>query len=257
MKGTIISLAVLLFIPAAVAAQDFRWHGVLASGKILEVRGINGPIHASRASGNEAEVTAVKRARRSDPAEVEIKVVESSEGVTICAIYPTRHGRHDGDCRFGGDNDSDSKDNDVEVSFEVHVPAGVELVAETVNGDVSARDLAGDASMTTVNGDVEVETGGVARGTTVNGSIRARMGRADWQRSVNFTTVNGGITVQLPANASADIKATTVNGSVESDFPITVQGRMQAGSLRGRIGDGGRSLDLTTVNGSIRLEKGA
>jgi hypothetical protein len=47
-----------------------------------------------------------------------------------------------------------------------------------------------------------------------------------------------------------------VNGSVESDFPITVRGRMNPRSLRGRIGEGGRDLDLTTVNGSIRLLKG-
>jgi DUF4097 and DUF4098 domain-containing protein YvlB len=62
--------------------------------------------------------------------------------------------------------------------------------------------------------------------------------------------------VRLPGNLSADVEATTVNGSVESDFPIVVRGRMQAGSLKGRIGEGGRVLDLTTVNGSIRLEKG-
>lgn len=257
MKARILVLAVLALIPAALPAQDFRWHGALASGKTLEVRGINGPIRASRATGQEAEVVATKRARRSDPADVEIKVVEHAAGVTICAVYPSRRGRKTNECRPDGGGQNDTDDNDVEVAFEVRVPAGVEFVGSTVNGDVAGRDLPGDANLTTVKGDVDVESGGVSRGTTVNGSITARLGRADWHNSLSFTTVNGGITVRLPDNLSADVEATTVNGSVQSDFPITVRGRMQAGALKGRIGEGGRVLDLTTVNGSIRLEKGS
>jgi DUF4097 and DUF4098 domain-containing protein YvlB len=144
----------------------------------------------------------------------------------------------------------------VQVTFDVKLPEGVKFDGSTVNGDVIARDLSGDAVVTTVNGDVEVETGGVAEATTVNGSIRVSLGRADWKGALRFTTVNGGITVRLPGSFTADIDATTVNGSVESDFPITVRGRMNPRSLRGRIGEGGRDLDLTTVNGSIRLLKG-
>lgn len=256
MKITTLGLIGLILAPVAADAQDFRWHGAMAKGKTLEVRGINGPIRASRASGSEAEVVATRRARKSDPASVEIKMVEDGGHVTVCAIYPTRRGRPANECRPGGGNDGETRDNDVEVAFEVRVPAGVEFRGVTVNGDVTVRNLDSEASLATVNGDIDVETGGVAEGTTVNGSITARLGRADWDRSLKFTTVNGGIRVSLPSGASTEVEATTVNGSVESDFPIMVQGRLRSGSLRGRIGEGGRSLDLTTVNGSIRLEKG-
>lgn len=255
MRCSLLLPVVLAAATHSLAAQDFRWHGSLAAGKTLEVRGINGSIRATRASGAEAEVVATKRGRKSDPASVEIKVIESADGVTICALYPSRRGRPN-ECRPGGGGHNDSDDNDVEVPFEVRVPAGVAFIGSTVNGDVSGRDLPTDATLSTVNGDVDVETGGVAHATTVNGSIRARIGRADWRQTLAFTTVNGGITVSLPASTSADVVATTVNGSVESDFPITVRGRIGAGSLRGRIGDGGRDLNLTTVNGSIRLQKG-
>jgi DUF4097 and DUF4098 domain-containing protein YvlB len=244
-----------LALAAPLAAQDFRWHGAIASGKTLEIRGINGDIRASRASGSEAEVTATKRAHRGDPDAVEIKVIEDAEGVLICAVYPSRRSSRPNDCRrHGGQNDIDDHD-DVEVTFEVKVPAGVELDANTVNGNVIARDLPADAEMATVNGDIEVEAGGVAHGTTVNGSIKARLGRADWKDRVDFTTVNGSVAVTLPANASADLDATTVNGSIDSDFPITIRGRMNPQSLRGRIGDGGRELKLTTVNGGITIRK--
>ncbi len=244
----------LIAMAAPLAAQDFRWHGAIASGKSLEIRGINGAVHATRASGGEAEVTASKRARRSNPEDVEIKMVEDAEGVLICAVYPSRRSSRPNDCRRNG-TQNDTGDNDVEVTFEVKVPAGVAFDAATVNGDVTARDLPADAELTTVNGDVDVEAGGVAHATTVNGSIKARLGRADWKDRVDFTTVNGSITVSLPATVSADLEASTVNGSIDSDFPITMRGRMNPQSLRGRIGDGGRDLKLTTVNGGITLRK--
>ena len=252
------SLALLvlgsLVTAGALEAQDFRWHAALASGKTLEVRGISGRVRASRASGSEAEVTAVKKAgRRGDPEDVEIQVVEDNDGVTICALYPTRRGKSE--CRSGGGHNENFKDTDVEVDFEVRVPAGVDFVGTTVNGDVFASDLPADAEVSSVNGDVEVSAAGLARGSTVNGSITAVVGKAAWTGSLRFATVNGGIRVTLPPDIDAEVDANTVNGSIDSDFPITMQGRMRPREFHGVIGKGGRRLELTTVNGSIELRK--
>jgi len=144
-----------------------------------------------------------------------------------------------------------TKRNDVKVDFTVEVPAGVELEAVTVNGDVTIRDLSSSVEAVTVNGDIEVDTNGSATATTVNGSIEARMGKLS--DDLEFTTVNGGITLTLPEGAGASVEATTVNGSIETDFPITIKGRWGPRSARGEIGGGGPSLEVTTVNGSIRL----
>ena len=95
----------------------------------------------------------------------------------------------------------------------------------------------------------------VFEAVTVNGSIYASMGRADWTDGVDFHTVNGGITLELPATFSAEVRASTVNGDIETDFPLTVTGRFGPRHLRGTVGTGGRDLDLNTVNGSIRLRK--
>lgn len=252
------SLALALVLPALAAlpldGQDFRWSGTLGTGKTLEVRGINGRIHATRASAGQALVTATKRAKDDDPAEVEIEVVEHDGGVTICAVYPSRRASRPNSCRPGG-GQNNMRDNDVEVQFEVQVPAGVRFEGSNVNGDVNATGLPADAEVATVNGDVEVSADGHLEATTVNGSITARLGRAEWERGLRFTTVNGGITLTLPAGLDADVEASTVNGSIDSDFPISVSGRMNPQTLRGRIGKGGRELELTTVNGSIRLRK--
>ena len=232
------------------AAEDFAWRGRLTAGQTLEVRGINGGITAD-ATGGEAEVTAIKKARTSDPASVEIKTIEHSGGVTICAVYPTRGGGRANDCESGGN----IRNNDVQVEFTVKVPAGVKLKVHTVNGGVRVGEVESDVDAASVNGSINVAATGLVKAETVNGSIEASMGRADWTGQLDFETVNGSITLDLPADLSADVDAETVNGRIDVDFPLTGNVRKTKRELRGTIGGGGRSLDLETVNGSITLRK--
>src|SRR5438034_90349 len=107
-----------------------------------------------------------------------------------------------------------------------------------------------------VNGDVRASAGsGDVEARTVNGEIVASLGRATWRDALEFRTVNGGITLDLPAGLSTEVRAKTVNGDIQTDFPLMVTGRLGPRSLRGTIGSGGRRLALETVNGSIRLRK--
>src|SRR5438445_505926 len=89
----------------------------------------------------------------------------------------------------------------------------------------------------------------------VNGEIGVSVGRATWSDALEFRTVNGGITLDLPAGLSTEVRATTVNGDIQTDFPLMVTGRLGPRRLHGTIGSGGRRLALETVNGSIRLRK--
>jgi len=236
------------------AADDFSWSGRIADGKALEIKGVNGGIHAEAATGDQVEVTAIKTARHSDPDSVKVEVVEHADGVTICAVYPSREGRPN-ECAPGSRGRMSVRDNDVKVEFRVRVPAGVRFVARTVNGGINARGLKGDVLARTVNGGVEVETAGHAEAETVNGSIDAAVGRSDWAGSAHFETVNGAISLSLPEGTNADLSASTVNGGIDTDFPITVQGRINRRHLEGTIGSGGRELELKTVNGSIEIRK--
>ena len=237
---------------AANARQGERWswHGPVAQGKTIEIRGINGDVSAEAATGSEVEVTAMKRGRRSDPDEVRIEVVESDAGVTVCAVYPGDNNR----CAAGGGR-MNTHNNDVEVTFSVRVPRGVGFDGNTVNGDVEIAGVTGDVDANTVNGSVRLETaGGEASGASVNGGVTAIV-HSIGQHPMRFHSVNGTVNVTLPTGISADVDARTVNGSIDTDFPINVVGRMSPRHIAGTIGQGGRHLELETVNGSIRLHK--
>jgi hypothetical protein len=240
---------------AAQQVQDWEWQGHVDRGDAIEIKGINGGIKASGTSGSQVSVTAVKKGRDDDPSTVRIEVVEHSGGVTICAVYPDVNGKKN-ECKRGDEGRLSNKDNDVSVSFIVEVPSGVRLLGTTVNGEIDVGSVDGEVVATTVNGDVRVSTNNIARATTVNGSIHASMGRADWEGTLSFNTVNGSITVDLPAGVSTEVSAATVNGHMESDFPLTVKGKFSMKNMHGTIGNGGRELKMNTVNGSVELKSG-
>ena len=253
---TPVMVGATLLLGSHIAAQtDFQWRGRVASGQTIEIKGTNGDIRATASSSGEVEVTAARSARRSNPADVRIEVVPHAGGVTICAVYPTVPGREPNTCGPGGEGRSNTRDNDTVVHFDVRVPYGVGFVGRTVNGEINAESLQGDAEAYTVNGSVRLATTGLAVARTVNGSVNVSMGRADWPNGATFKTVNGGITLTLPSVVDAELRAEVLNGDIKSEFPITVTGEMSRRRLSGRIGGGGRDLNLSTVNGSITLLK--
>jgi Putative adhesin len=236
----------------ALAQNDFEWTGQLAPGQSIELIGVNGSIRASAARGGNVVVTAAKTAGRSNPADVRIETVAHAGGVTVCAIYPSPDGAAN-ECRPGGRGRNNTRDNDTRVDFTVQVPAGIGLLARTVNGSIDAEGLQGDADGTTVNGSVNVSTTGSARATTVNGSINATMGRAVWPNGGKFTTVNGEVTLRLPSSVNADVRLSTVSGGIRSDFPLQMANDPGPKHAEGVLGAGGQKLDVTTVNGGISL----
>lgn len=249
-------LAVAAVLPwTAFAQADFNWSGTLNPGQTLEIKGVNGSIRAEFAAGNMIEVSARKTANRSDPASVRIEVVPSANGITICSVYPSDGGQANY-CEGGRGGRSDNRDNDVSVDYTVKLPAGVRFAPKTVNGSVTALGLRSDVNGTSVNGNVKIRTTGLASAKSVNGSIEAAMGVASWSGSLDFKTVNGSIDLTLPPGASADVHATTMSGNFRSDFPVTMNGRLEERKVEGRIGAGGRELNLTTVNGAITVHQG-
>ncbi len=247
-----------LVVAAPAAAQQtapFDWSGTIAQGRAIEIVGVNGDVDALASEDGRVHVHATRSARRSDPQSVRIEVIEHNGGVTICAVYPTpRDARHENSCEPGGGNNS-VNNNDVEVHFTVRVPAGVRFDGSTVNGSVEVEGLRSDVQASTVNGDVRVSTSGLAQASTVNGDISARVGSGTLTEDLEFSTVNGSIDLSAPSGLNADLEASTVNGDIESDFEVTVRGSMDRQSIRGTIGSGGEDLDLSTVNGRIRLRR--
>ena len=235
---------------------DFRWDGRIPAGSWLEVHNLNGNIRVEAGSGDRTEVVAVKRWRRGDPSVVRIESVKfgGEKGhVRVCAMW-LESARCDEEGYTAGRGNNR---NDTQVDFTVRLARGVKVDVGTVNGTVRVHGATAEVEASTVNGNVDVSTsGGPVNAETVNGSIDARMATLDGEADLEYSTVNGSITLTLPSRTSAEVDLSTVNGHFETDFPVQARGRISRTHLRGTIGEGGRRIRAKTVNGSVELRKG-
>jgi len=71
------------------------------------------------------------------------------------------------------------------------------------------------------------------------------MGRADWTDELEFSTVNGGITLILPGKLDTEVCQHGERGNRDR---LAAHGfrALQQPAIRGTIGAGGRALSLST-----------
>ncbi|WP_337169701.1 DUF4097 family beta strand repeat-containing protein [Gemmatimonas aurantiaca] len=251
----------LIGMAAPAHAQDsrrenaFTWSGTIPSGRQLFIKNINGGIDVERSSSGRVEVTAEKQWRRGNPEQVRIEQKRSGDNVVICALW-NEESTCDEDGIRSRRSSRHSDRNDVSVHFTVRVPEGVRVNLSTVNGGIEVNGVTSEVVATTVNGSLRARSaGGPVRATTVNGSIYVAMGSVGSAEELEYTTVNGAITIELPDNFGAQFDLSTVNGRVNTDFPITVSGTLSSRRLRGTVGNGHTRLRASTVNGAITLRR--
>ncbi len=127
------------------------------------------------------------------------------------------------------------------------------LSLETHNGDVTAKANAPALSLTTHNGQVSVEAEtGELHCVTHNGSVSGELTGAG-PLSGKVSSYNGEIRLALGPDLSATIDCSTHNGRirVNREMKRTVDKKHL---LKGTIGDGEGSLDISTHNGSVTLD---
>jgi hypothetical protein len=233
--------------------ETFEWSGEIAPAGTVEIKNINGDVRALPSSDGMVRVLALKEGEHDDPSTVRIEVLESQQGVTICAVYPDVPGQPVNQCLPGMAGQLSSRSNDVSVTFDIEVPAGRAFIGRTMAGSVEAADLTGYVHARAMAGDIDISTSGIAEATTINGDITASIGRGAWDRDLSFSTLSGHVTVRVPAYTNADVWGSTGNGSISTDFSLSITRVGTWRQLRGRLGNGGRMLSITTAAGDIAL----
>lgn len=236
--------------------RSFSWSGVIPSGRRILIKNVNGGIDVQRSSGSRVEVTAEKRWRRGNPSMVRIEQQKLGDEVLICALWHENSRCDEDGIHTSRGSSWNNRNNDVSVHFVVRVPEGVRVDVSTVNGGLEVSGVTTDVRASTVNGSINARSaGGPVRAKTVNGSIRVSMGSLGSADDLEYETVNGAITIEMPSNFGAQLELSTVNGSVTTDFPVTISGTMSPRRIRGTVGDGRTRLRASTVNGGITLRK--
>ena len=274
-------VALILAAPVLGAQQQFgrdsdiwHWDGRVEAGHWMHVFNVNGPVDFQPSSDNMVHLVAEKRTRDGrEEDDIHYEVVQQGGNVTICAIWNNNARCEDGEMssyRNRGNNETHTS-----VKFTVRVPqsvkvgahsvnggvsvreVGAEVLANTVNGGVTVRNSNGPVRANTVNGGVDINTSaGPVSAETVNGNVDARMATLRGDEDMDFKTVNGSVSIYVPARFDARFRFDTVHGGIDSDFPMTISGKWGPRHASGTIGNGGgRDIRASSVNGSIELRR--
>ena len=126
-----------------------------------------------------------------------------------------------------------------------------------------------------VNGKLDIDgVKGEVNGASVNGSVyrpwphrrcgplhrerqcQQRTRRYGSAHHVKLSSVNGHVEIAMPKDANAHSTANTVSGSISSDLALTIHKGWVGSDLDTTLGSGATRVELSNVNGSIKIHGG-
>jgi hypothetical protein len=216
----------------------------LAPEANVKIQGLNGLVSIETWDGDRAEINIIVRA--SDTAAMErrpIIIENTPNSLTI---------------RTQEDKEGHSREGDrgwVRHEARLKLPKSINLKVSSINGKVDVGDIKGEIGVSSVNGGVTVAQAGTATQlSSINGGISVSLLRLG-EGGLRVSSINGGVKIGLPSETNAEIDVHSVNGGIDSDLQITVVGEVKHGQLRGRVGDGGPPITITSVNGGVALRR--
>lgn len=236
----------------AQTIQDDRFEQIYPLNLNGEVKAsnINGSIKVTTWDSPQVRLIAVKSATDPEMLKyVDVKVESTDASFNVKVDYKDRKEFADNGWKGHGD---------LKVEFELTVPRTADLVGiTTVNGDVSIKGSDGSTRASTVNGAVRAsELGGSAKLTTVNGTVEADFEQLYQGSEIKMTTVNGRVTVTLPSDANATVKASSLSGTIDNDFGLPVRkGEFVGRDLYGRLGSGDVAIKMSSVSGGLSVKR--
>lgn len=215
----------------------------------VSVSNVNGSIYVEAWDRDEVRLEATKIADSKETlADVEIRVNSTADSFSVEADYRAT--------RWNDKRSGDGRHRKLEVEFRLSVPRTAVLnEIETVNGSVSVANFTNITKVSAVNGDVTATNlRGAASLSTVNGKVSADFESVDRASKINLSTVNGNVSLVLPSDVNATVKADSLNGNISNDFGLPVRkGQYVGRDMYGRIGTGETQIKLSSVNGPLSV----
>ncbi len=235
--------------PGEEVREEFHQTYPLSATGRVSVENLNGGVQIKVWDRAAVQVDAIKKAYRKERlAEATIEVNATEENIRIRTEYPS------GNQSFR--SDERRYDNPATVDYTLTVPRKAVLDSiELVNGSLDIDGVEGNVKASSINGRVMARgLLGEAKLSTINGSLQATFSQLDESKPISLGSVNGSVTLIIPSDSNASIRAGTVHGGISNDFGLQVRhGEYVGHNLDGQIGTGGPRIKLGNVNGSIRI----
>lgn len=135
-----------------------------------------------------------------------------------------------------------------------------EIIVSNITGNLELNNLNGPVTATEINGSIIAES--------LNDNIDVNFSSIDSSEAMALSSLNGDLSIGIPANAGAQFHIDTSRGEIFSDFEVEVQAsepvverREDRGGVSVRvesviianINGGGPVIKLKTLNGNVNL----
>src|SRR5260370_12274122 len=230
--------------------EEFHQTYPLAASGRVSVENLNGGVQIKVWDRAAVQVDAVKHAYKGQRlTEAKIDVNSSEENIRIKTEYPDQNQTFNGDekGRYG---------NPAIVDYTLTVPRQAVLQSiELINGPIDIEGVEGSVKASSINGGVTARgLLGEAKLSTINGPLEATFTRLDEAKPISLQSINGPVTLIIPSDSNAMVRASTVHGGISNDFGLAVKdGEYVGHDLAGQIGTGGPRIKLGNGNGPIRI----
>src|SRR6266850_5472219 len=230
--------------------EEFHQTYPLAATGRVSVENLNGGVQIKVWDRAAVQVDAIKHAyRRERLTEAKIDVNSSEENIRIKTDYPDQNQTFTSDERG-------RYENPAIVDYILTVPRQAVLESiELINGPIGIDGVEGSVKASSINGPVTARgLLGEAKLSTINGPLQATFTRLDDSKPISMDSINGPVTLIIPSDSNAMVRASTVHGDISNDFGLEVKhGEYVGHDLAGQIGTGGPRIKLGNVNGPIRI----
>lgn len=159
------------------------------------------------------------------------------------------------------------------ITIVARIPRRAQLNLSTTNdGEITVRDIVGDLELENINGPITANNiNGSVIAESVNNAIAVGLAGVAAGGATSLSSLNGDITLTLPASAKAELHLDSSRGEIVSDFELDVKPskpRIERNETRGgvsvtledvivaTVNGGGPVIRVKTLNGKIKIAKG-
>lgn len=227
--------------------EEIRRGYKLSPNARVYIRGINGRIKIETADTDAAEVLIVRSAKKREELEFrKINIEHTPENLSIRV-----------------ENDRKSVFSAMGFIPEgrqrviLRLPKQINLETRETNGDVTIGEIRGNLGMHGVNGQIKVARATARTGlSSVNGGIDVTFAPLD-RKKVEVEEVNGNVELRFEGEVNADLNSWGINGNLNPELPNVERNETEPrrGRMKARIGHGGTVIEISGVNGNVRLAK--
>ena len=229
--------------------EEFHQTYPLSPTGRVGLENINGGVQIKVWDRSAVQVDATKKAWRKERiTEARIDVNSTEDNLHIKTEYP--------DWNQTFRNGNDRYDNPATVEYVLTIPRKAALDSiELINGAIDIEAVEGSVKASSINGPVSASgLLGDVRLSTINGPLKAIFVQLDESRPISLGSVNGPVTLIIPSDTNASVRAGTVHGGISNDFGLKVKhGEYVGHNLNGQLGSGGPRIKLENVNGPISI----